>query len=226
MAVLYIVATPIGNLKDITLRALEILGSVDLIACENTRHTLKLLNSHSIRKPLISCNAFKERRGQIEIIKHLKMGKDIAYVTDAGTPALSDPGAITVKEVREAGFSVLPIPGASAFSTLLSVHGQTGKGVLFDGFLSPKGGKRRKRLEILMQREESFFLFESPYRILKLLSDIITIDPEREVFLGREMTKIHEEYQKGTAKDVYEYFSKKDKIKGEFSIIVSGKKKT
>ncbi len=225
MPTLYIVATPIGNLMDITLRALEVLKSVDIIACEDTRHTLKLLNAYEIRKPLVSCNAHKERKGDITVIPHLLQGKDVAYVTDAGTPGLSDPGSIVVSRVREQGFPVVPIPGPSALSALVSVFGHAHKNVFFEGFLPRKGGKRKKRLEELIREEDAIFLFESPFRVLKLLADITSINPEIHVLMGREMTKKHEEYLEGSAQEIFDHLEKKTKIQGEFSFLVSGKKK-
>lgn len=226
MALLYIVATPIGNLGDITLRALETMKNADVIACEDTRHTRKLLSACGISKPLVSCNAHKQRQGNRNIIDLLKEEKTVVYATDAGTPGLSDPGSLLVQEVRAAGFDIIPIPGPSAFSTLVSVSGFTGKSITFEGFLSPKGGKRKKRLEILLNRKEPFFIFESPYRVLKLLSDILSIDPDTPGVMGREMTKKYEEYIAGTAQELYTHLEDKEKIKGEFSFIFTGNKNT
>ena len=227
MAVLYIVATPIGNLGDITLRALETMKNADVIACEDTRHTRKLLSANSISKPLISCNAHQQRKGGNQgVIDLLEEGKTVVYATDAGTPGLSDPGSVLVQQVREAGFDIIPIPGPSAFSTLVSVAGFPGKSITFEGFLSPKGGRRRKRLEVLLNRGEPFCVYESPYRVLKLLSDIINIDPEVPGVMGREMTKKHEEYVAGTARELHHYLEGKEKIKGEFSFIFTGNKNT
>lgn len=224
MSTLYIVATPIGNLQDITLRALETLKKVDIIACEDTRHTMKLLNHFSIQKRVISCRARNEANSAQGIIKLLDEGNEIAYVSDAGTPGLSDPGNLLVREVRKAGFSVIPLPGASAFATLLSVGGFSGKTINFDGFLSPKGGKRKNRVKELAEREEAFLLYESPFRIVKLLADLAELLPERQIVVGREMTKIHEEYLFGTVQDVFYELQSRKSIKGEFAVLVSGKK--
>ncbi|MGB4587174.1 MAG: 16S rRNA (cytidine(1402)-2'-O)-methyltransferase, partial [Rectinemataceae bacterium] len=168
MGELYIVGTPIGNLGDITLRALETLKAADTIACEDTRHTLQLLNHFSIAKPLVSCHANDEAKGAARIIALLDLGEKVAYCTDAGTPGLSDPGAVLVRSARAAGHEVIPIPGPSALTTLVSASGFGGRGLLFDGFLSPKAARRRARLAVLLERQESFLVYESPYRIAKL----------------------------------------------------------
>jgi 16S rRNA (cytidine1402-2'-O)-methyltransferase len=225
MGILYIVATPIGNLADITFRALKTLKEADVIACEDTRHTLKLLNHYEIQKPLMSCRSHNEKIAAERIIELLEEGKTVCYVSDAGTPGLSDPGGTLVSSVRTAGFRVIPIPGVSAFASLLSIGGFPGRSVLFDGFLSPKSGKRKKRIEELMERGESFVLYESPHRIVKLLADIADVDSMRPVLIGREMTKFHEEYLEAPAGELLADFSGRESIKGEFSVLVSGKKK-
>jgi 16S rRNA (cytidine1402-2'-O)-methyltransferase len=225
MATLYIVATPIGNLKDITLRGLEILREADVIACEDTRHTKKLLTAYEIGKRLISCHANNPERSIAAVLEALDEGKTVAYATDAGTPGLSDPGSLLSSRVREAGHEVLPLPGPSAMTALMSVAGIGGKTLTFEGFLSPKGGRRRRRLQDLLDREENFLLYESPYRILKLLGDIADLGGERTVVIGREMTKIHEEYLVGTAKELLEELERREKVQGEFSLLVAGQKK-
>ena len=222
---LYIIATPIGNLKDITLRALDTLKDVDVVACEDTRHTLKLLNAYSISKKLVSCRSGNEQKAAERIIAELESGRNVAYASDAGTPGLSDPGGILVRMTRDAGFSVVPIPGASAFASLVSVGAFPDKAVTFEGFLSPKPGRRRKRLRELLERPEAVIIYESPFRIIKLLTDIADLFPEREVLIGREMTKIHEEFLEGPVKEVLELLNSREKVKGEFSVLVSGKKK-
>ena len=223
---LYIVATPIGNLKDITLRALDILKEVDVVACEDTRHTLKLMNAYSISKKLVSCRSGNEQQAAERIIAALGEGQDVAYASDAGTPGLSDPGGILVRMTRDAGFDVIPIPGASAFASLVSVGAFPDKAVTFEGFLSPKPGRRRKRLRELLDRPEAVIIYESPFRIIKLLTDIADLFPEREVLVGREMTKIHEEFLEGPVNEVLELLKSREKVKGEFSVLVSGKKKS
>lgn len=224
VSTLYIVGTPIGNLQDITLRALETFRTVDFIACEDTRHTLQLLSHFEIRKPLISCRAQNEDKQASYIVDLLKEGKSIAFASDAGTPGLSDPGGVLVEEVRKAGFSVVPIPGVSALACLLSVAGSGGRTLIFDGFLSPKAGRRKSRVKELLATGDSFILYESPFRIVKLLADIADIEDGRRVVVGREMTKLHEEFLEGTAKSVYEDFAGRTKILGEFAIFVFGNK--
>ena len=226
MSELYIVATPIGNLGDITYRAIETLKSVDFVAAEDTRHTLQLLNHFEIKKPMISCRAQNEAEVSKKIIALLEDGKSVAFASDAGTPGISDPGAVLVTEVRKAGFNVVPIPGASAFATLVSVAGTGGKTIIFEGFLSPKSGRRKNRVKELLLTGAAFILYESPYRIVKLLTDIADIDSDRRVVVGRELTKLHEEIVDGTAKEVQENFASRTKILGEFAIFVSGTKNT
>ena len=222
MASLYVVGTPIGNLGDITVRALETFKTVDYIACEDTRHTLGLLTHFEIRKPLISCRAQNEQEAAQKIIGLLAEGKNVAYASDAGTPALSDPGAVLVKQVRQAGYSVVPIPGASAFAVMVSIAGTGDSSVLFEGFLSPKPGRRKRRLQELFAVGTGFVLYESPFRIIKLLQDIADIDGMRRVVVGRELTKIHEEILSGSVSDILHILQERPSIKGEFSIFVSG----
>ncbi|UTD06390.1 16S rRNA (cytidine(1402)-2'-O)-methyltransferase [Treponema denticola] len=217
------VATPIGNLKDISFRALETFQEADFIACEDTRHTLGLLTHYEISKPLISCRAVNEASASEKIVKLLDEGKKVAYASDAGTPAISDPGSILVRMAREAGHTIIPIPGASAFGAIMSIAGTYDKTVVFEGFLSPKAGKRKRRLQELFDFGAGFVLYESPYRIVKLLADIAEIDSNRELIVGRELTKLHEEIIKGPAAEVLQNFEKRPSIKGEFSVFVTGK---
>ena len=165
------VATPIGNLEDITLRAVRVLGEVDTIACEDTRHTLKLLNHLAIKKPLVACYAYDEERGSARILGLLGQGRSVAYCSDAGTPCLSDPGILVAMRARESGHEVVPIPGPSAFATLVSAAGIFYKSVTFDGFPSPKPGRRHTRVAELMARQEAFVMYESPHRIVRPLAD-------------------------------------------------------
>ena len=225
MSRLYIVSTPIGNLDDFTIRGLETFRTVDVIACEDTRRTLKLLNHHGIRKRLISCRAATEEAAAGKVIALLNEGKEVAFASDAGAPGLSDPGSVLVSLVRDGGHEVVPIPGPSAVTTLASVAGIRGKGFFFEGFLSPRAGRRRKRIEELVSMDESFILFESPFRFVKLMADLADICPERPVIVGREMTKIHEEYIEGTCSSVYESVLARTEIKGEICLLVGGKKK-
>lgn len=218
--VLYIVATPIGNLGDITLRALDVLRSVDVVACEDARHTLKLLNHFEIKKHLVSLHARNEKQNTFKVLQVLAEGESVAYVSDAGTPSISDPGSYLVQEAREEGFRVVPIPGVSAFATLLSVAGCFGKAVHFEGFLSPKSGKRKKRLQELLARDEAVLLYESPYRMVRLLTDIRDIDESKNLVVGKEMTKIHESIITGTAVSMLDMFLSMNEVKGEFALLI------
>ena len=224
MSTLYIVGTPIGNLGDITYRALETFKAVDVIACEDTRHTLQLLNHFEIKKPLVSCRAQNEQVAAQKLMRLLDEGQTVAYASDAGTPGIRDPGAVLVDVAREAGHDVVPIPGACAVVALASVAGSGGKSLLFEGFLSPKPGRRRSRLRELMATGFAFVLYESPFRIVKLLADIADIQCERRIVVGRELTKLHEEIVEGTAAEVLENFAGRSKILGEFAVFVSGSK--
>lgn len=219
------VATPIGNLQDMTYRAVEILKEVDVIACEDTRESSKVLNHYGIKKHLISCRARNEKQSAPGILKLLEEGKDVAYVSDAGTPVMSDPGKILIRTVRDAGFPILPVPGVSAFTTLVSVSGFPGKSFHFEGFLPQKSGKRKKRVAQLLESGETFMVYESPYRIIKLLQELSELDSERNCLLGREMTKKFEEYPEGTADMLINHLEMENHVKGEFALLVSGEKK-
>ena len=222
MAVLYIIGTPIGNLGDLSFRAVEILKSVDMAACEDTRQTRKLLSHYGIHVPLVSCRAHNEKAAADRVIAALNEGKIAAYTTDAGTPGISDPGSVLVLAAAEAGHEVIPVPGASAFATLVSVAGARDKTVVFEGFLSSKPGRRRARLKELLETGWAFVLYESPFRILKLLEDLADLDSERYICVGREMTKIHEEYKRGPATEILAFFAQKERQMGEFALYVSG----
>jgi len=224
MATLYIIGTPIGNLGDISFRAVEILKAADLVACEDTRRTLKLLTHLGIRVKMLSCRSQNEEFAAQKVLEALKQGQTVAYASDAGTPALSDPGAVLARAAADAGHDVLPIPGPSAFASLLSVAGGRDKTVVFEGFLSPKPGRRKSRLRELMETAAACVIYESPFRVLKLLGDIAEIDKERYICIGREMTKIHEEYIRGKAGEILENLSKKKEQIGEFSLYISGNK--
>jgi len=224
MATLYIIGTPIGNLGDISSRAVEILKKTDLVACEDTRRTLKLLTHLGIRVKMLSCRSQNEEFAAEKVLEVLNQGQTVAYASDAGTPALSDPGATLARAAAQAGHDVIPIPGPSAFAALLSVAGGRDKTVIFEGFLSPKPGRRKSRLRELMAMDAACVIYESPFRILKLLGDIAEIDKERYICIGREMTKIHEEYIRGNAAEVLENLSKKNEQIGEFSLYISGNK--
>ncbi len=218
MSTLYIVATPIGNLDDITLRAISTLREADVIACEDTRHTQTLLTHLGITgKRLIACHAHNEAASSQGIVGLLSQGLSVAYCSDAGTPGVSDPGSRLVRAVREAGFTVVPIPGASASVTLISASGLSGKTFTFEGFLSPKSGRRKTRLKELLSREEAFIIYESPFRILKTLGELRDLDDSRKLVLGREMTKAFEQFLYGTPSEV---ISQLKVTKGEFALVV------
>lgn len=221
MSTLYIVATPIGNLEDMTFRAVKVLESVDVIACEDTRHTSLLLSHYNIRKRLIACHSYNEEASSKGIIELMDQGNNVAYCSDAGTPGISDPGARLIERVRsESGHDIVPIPGASASITLVSIAGNIGKTFTFEGFLSPKKGRRTKRLEELDTRGDAFIIYESPFRVLKTLEEIAAIAGIRKVVVARELTKTHEEIVAGTPREVLDSFKNRDAIKGEFAIVV------
>lgn len=221
MSTLYMVATPIGNLDDITYRAINILKSVDVIACEDTRHTNGLLNHYSIQKRLISCHSYNEEQSAKGIIELLDQGLNIAYCSDAGTPGISDPGARLCERVREESeHTIVPIPGASAFVSLISASGRIGKAFTFEGFLSPKKGKRRSRIEELIKAGNAFIIYESPFRVVKTLEELKEFSSIERVVIGRELTKAHEEINVGSAQEIYENYKNRASIKGEFVILV------
>ena len=222
MPQLFIVATPLGNLGDITLRAIETLRSVDLIAAEDTRHSLGLLNHLEIRKPLISCHGHNEDKAAQRVVAALREGKSAAFISDAGTPGISDPGARLVRRVRDAGFGVSPVPGPSAMTALASVAGASGRRLVFDGFLSPKSGRRKKQLKEVLDLGDNCIVYESPFRIVKLLDDLAALAPERRIVVGRELTKLHEEILEGTPGQLAAEFSARPAIKGEFAVFICG----
>lgn len=217
---LFVVSTPIGNLGDITLRAVETLNEVDLIACEDTRHTLQLLNHFEIKKPLISYHQHSRAPKVDRIIEELLSGKNIAVVTDAGTPGISDPGEILIKAAVENEIKVIPIPGVSAAITALSVSGLDTSEFVFIGFLPHKKGRQTKLKEIAIEKR-TIILYESPYRIIRLLNELLEFVGDREVAVCRELTKKFEEIYRGKISEVL----KAVKEKGEFVVIVEGEKK-
>ena len=216
---LYLVATPIGNLEDITLRALRTLKECDVIAAEDTRHTGVLLKHFGISKPMLSYFQFNEAKRSEEIIERLRRGEKIALVTDAGSPGISDPGEKVVRAAITAGFRVEPVPGPSALVAALTASGLPTEEFHFIGFLPHKSGQRRKKLESLAAIEGTLVLYESPYRIEKLLSELIDIFPDRPVVLARELTKKFEEFLRGTPAELLEQLRKRS-IKGEFVAII------
>ena len=218
---LYVVATPIGNLQDITLRALETLKNVDYIACEDTRVAKKLLNHFGITgKTLIPYHDHNEETQSEKLLEILKE-KDVALISDAGTPTISDPGYRLVKKASERGIQAIPIPGVSAAIAALSVSGLPTDRFMFIGFLPKTEGKKEKELENIKKVGITTILYESPNRILKTLQTIEKVMPDADVVVAKELTKLHEEFIRGKPKDVKEFFEKnKDKLKGEFVIIV------
>jgi len=224
---LYLVATPIGNLGDITLRALDVLKRVDRIACEDTRQTQKLLNHFQIATPTVSCHQHNERQRTAELIAALKAGARIALVSDAGMPGISDPGNWLVQEAIAAGVSVIPIPGANAALSALIASGLSTEEFHFVGFLPEKTGARRSRLEELaaqagrLETPFTLVLYEAPHRILDTLAEIESIfGPAVRVVLARELTKIHEEFLRGSAAGVRLELASRDRIRGEIVLLV------
>lgn len=218
--ILYIVSTPIGNLRDITLRALDVLKSVDLIASEDTRRTRILLQHYDINRPLLSYYTYNKQQRTASIVHALKEGKSVALVSEAGTPCVSDPGYFLIHAVIEEGLQVMPIPGPSALLAAIAVAGLPVDRFIFEGFLPAKKG-RQKRLRELAQEKRSIILFEGPHRIIRLLKEILEAMENRRVMIGREMTKMYEEFFRGTVSDALTYFSAA-KVRGEFVIIVEG----
>lgn len=218
---LYIIATPIGNLEDITLRALKILRSVDYILCEDTRHSLKLLKHYQIEKPLISYHQHSQLKKIDEIINLLKNGKNLALISDAGTPGISDPGNKLIKEVLKEipEVEIIPIPGPSAMLSLASVSGMNTDKFIFLGFL-PSKNKRKKFFEEIKNYSYPVIIYESPYRLIKTLEDIKSIMPWAEVVVGKELTKMYEKIYRGLIEQVIKEI-KKDGVKGEYTIIIS-----
>ena len=219
--VLYIVGTPIGNLEDITLRALKTLAEVDLIAAEDTRRTRKLLSRREIvGKRLESYHDHNKEARTPGLLRRLEQGESVALVTDAGTPGLSDPGYYLVKRAIEAGIAVVPIPGPSALTAALSSSGLPTDRFAFEGFLPVKSGRRQRRLEVLSRETRTVVLFESPHRITKLLSELEERMAGRQVVIARELTKIHEEFLRGTVREVIERIGGK-KARGEYVVLIA-----
>ncbi len=216
---LYLVATPIGNLEDITLRALRILKEVDIIAAEDTRHTLKLLNHFEISKPLISYYKQNESTKSAIIVEKLKAGKNIAVVSDAGTPGISDPGEQVVKSAIEHGIEIVPIPGACAFVNALIGSGMSTREFCFLGFLSAIKKERKEKLEELKYETKTLIFYEAPHKLKNTLKDIFEIFGDRNIILAKELTKIHEKFLRGKISEILE---KLEIIKGEFVIILEG----
>ena len=218
---LYIVATPIGNLEDITLRALRVLKEVDVIAAEDTRHTQILLNHHGIRTPLTSYHEHNERIKARELVTRLERGQDIALVSDAGTPAISDPGFRLVVEASRAGVQIIPIPGASALTAVLSASGLPTDRFIFEGFLPAKKKQRRERLQTLRDETRTLVFYEAPHRLRDALDDIRELLGNREMVLAREVSKVHEEFLRGPVSELIRTLGRQE-IRGELTLIISG----
>ena len=219
---LYIVATPIGNLEDITLRAVRILKEVDLIAAEDTRHTLKLLNHLEISKPMISYHRHNEGERTDDLIKELEAGKHIALVSDAGTPGICDPGEEIIKRCIEKNIKIIPIPGACAMVNALIASGISTKEFSFLGFLPLNMKTRREKLEEIKNSNKTTILYEAPHKLKNTLKDLSDIVENRKMVLARELTKIHEEYIRGTVDELIE---KSENLKGEIVLIIEESKK-
>lgn len=218
---LYVVATPIGNLGDLTFRAKETLEAVDLIACEDTRHSQRLLGHYSIRKPLISLHQHNEAMRSAQLIQDLMGGRTVAYISDAGTPGISDPGQRFVQACIRAGIRVEVLPGPSAVTTALIGSGLPADAFYFGGFLPVKSGQRERVLLAALAREETSVFFESPHRIEKSLELLATLAPEHSICVARELTKKFAEFRRGSAREIFTHYQKHP-AKGEICLVVSG----
>jgi 16S rRNA (cytidine1402-2'-O)-methyltransferase len=220
---LYIVATPIGNLEDITLRALRILRSVDRVACEDTRQTQKLLSHFGIAVPTVSCHAHNERQRAEELIAEMKGGARVALVSDAGMPGISDPGEYLVAAAAAAGIPVIPIPGASAVVSALAASGLDTTSFLFVGFPPPRTGERRSFFETLRTERATMIFYEAPHRVVESLQDAMqAFGAKRRAVLAREITKIHEEFLRGTLQELEAICAGRELLRGEMTLLVVG----
>ena len=220
---LYLVSTPIGNLEDITLRALRILEEVDLIAAEDTRQTRRLLTHYDIHTPLTSYFEGNQQTKCDKLIARMKTGETIALVSDAGTPIISDPGYPLLRGCIDAGILIVPIPGASAVIAAASVSGLPLHNFAFEGFLSPKSGKRKRQLSGLTDEARTLIFFESPHRVCRFFEDVLAVMGDREIVVTRELTKRFEEIFRGNVNEALERF-RDTEPRGEFTIIIAGKK--
>ena len=219
---LHVVATPLGNLEDITLRAVRVLREVSLIACEDTRRTATLLRAHAISTSVTSYFEHNEGWKGEKILDALRAGRDVALVSDAGTPGISDPGYRLVRDARAAGIPVVPVPGPSAAVAALSVSGLPTDRFLFVGFLPAKAAARRKALEELAGVRETIVFYESPVRVVVAMADMVEVLGDRDAFLCREATKLHEEYSRAPLSELRNGLAARSSVKGEFVIVVSG----
>ncbi len=221
---LYIVSTPIGNLEDITLRALKVLKEVDLIAAEDTRHSSRLLNHYGISRPLMSYWGEKEKVRAVEVLNRLHEGQSVALISDAGTPGISDPGSVLIEKVVAEGISVVCVPGPSALIAALSVSGLPIKEFTFLGFLPPRKSQRQKMLKELSLERRTLVFYESPHRIIETLEDMVEVFGARNSVVLKEITKIHEEALRGVLPAVLTFMHNRT-VAGEYVIIVEGKKR-
>jgi 16S rRNA (cytidine1402-2'-O)-methyltransferase len=219
--ILYIVATPIGNLEDMTLRGVRTLGEADLIAAEDTRHTQILLNHYGIRTPLTSYHEHNERTKARQLIERLERGQSVALVSDAGTPAISDPGYRLIVAAIAAGIRVTPVPGVSAVTAVLSASGLPTDRFVFEGFLPAKKNERRARLQSLSSETRTLVFYEAPHRLTESLEDLCEILGDREAVLAREVSKIHEEFWRGRLSDARREASERN-ILGEVTLVIKG----
>jgi 16S rRNA (cytidine1402-2'-O)-methyltransferase len=219
---LYVVATPIGNLEDVTLRAVRVLREVALIACEDTRRTARLLQAHQISTPTTSFFEHNERWKGERILRQLREGRDVALVSDAGTPGISDPGFRLVRDARAEGVPVVPVPGPSAAVAALSVSGLPTDRFLFVGFLPARTHARRQALQDLAGQRATLVVYEAPTRVVAALSDMIEVWGDRDAFLCREATKVHEEYVRGSLSALRERLAQRAEVKGEVVLVVEG----
>jgi 16S rRNA (cytidine1402-2'-O)-methyltransferase len=220
MGILYLVATPVGNLEDITLRALRILKEADLIACEDTRHTSKLLTRYSITTPRESYHKFNEENRTPRLLQMLRGGKNIALVSDSGTPLVSDPGYDLVSCCRREGITVIPVPGPSAAIAALIGSGLPADTFFFAGFLPPRASLRRRRLEELAAIPSTLIIFEAPHRLLASLEDMIAVLGPRRATMAREVTKIHEEFLHGSLPEILDVLRTRPGIQGEVTLVI------
>jgi 16S rRNA (cytidine1402-2'-O)-methyltransferase len=217
---LFVIATPLGNLDDLSPRALETLRSVARIACDDTRRTARLLARFGIETPTLSCHRFNERERLEPVLARLAGGEDVALVSDGGTPGISDPGCLLVRAAVEAGMEVRPVPGPSAAATLLSVSGIGADRFVFEGFLPHRAGERRRRLRELKEERRPVVVFESPHRIIESLADIDAVLGPRPLVVGRELTKLHETLLYGSARELAERFG--EQVRGEITLVIAG----
>jgi 16S rRNA (cytidine1402-2'-O)-methyltransferase len=219
---IYVVSTPIGNLEDITLRAMSVLREVDLIAAESVVHTKKFCSYYHISTPLTSYNSHNQRYKGRVLVEKAKSGLDIALVSDAGTPGVSDPGSMLVREAIDEHIALVPVPGVSASLAALSISGFPTDRFVFVGFLSRKKGRRRRELETLKDEVRTMILFEAPHRLVKMLTDLTEVMGNRDIVLAKEMTKMFEQVVRGPAGEVVSSL-KDTTIKGEYTVIVNGR---